>query len=136
MSNKELKTPTEIFEESSYLFICEFSETKGATAWYVYPELRQKFPPGIQHDDDLCVKKRLARQFLSSDHCKQSCDDSLHLAKNAKFYQEIEIAAAAETSAGTAGGPLGEKNNPISLCAVGVFFKVSSNYYTNLLHSY
>ena len=74
----------------------------------------QKFP-GEKADEDICVKKRLARQFLSSDHCKQSCDDSLHLAKSAKFYQEIEIA---ETPA--------EKSNPINLCAVGIFFKVSS----------
>ena len=106
------KTAAEIFTDNNYLLICEFSETEGATAWFVYPEFKQKFPEN-KVDQDVCVKKRLARQFLSSDHCKQSCDDSLHLAKNAKFYQEIEI-----------GEVPGDKSNPISLYAVGIFFKV------------
>ncbi|XP_075238726.1 uncharacterized protein LOC142334514 isoform X3 [Convolutriloba macropyga] len=91
-NSADSKELSEIFKERGYIFICEFCEFEGAKTLYTFPEFVQKGQD--KRSEDYCIKKRLARQFLSSDHCLEQIDaHCISLRKEAHFYQEIEIGA-------------------------------------------
>ena len=114
-NKKEL---SRIFEKG-YLIVCEFCEFEGAKSIYTLPNLDQEAllsRPG-QSTDDVCIKKRLSRQFLSSDHCTESSEGELSLSREAQFYQEVEIGGKNDVLEA-------DKNKPLMLFCLGTQYKV------------
>ena len=109
------KKLSEIFQERGYLFICEFCEFEGAKTLYTYPEFTQSNLG--ENSEESCIKKRLAREFLSSNPCTPASEGNLSLKNEAQFYKEMEIGGKHDQI-------MTDNGKPLMLYCLGTLFKV------------